>query len=90
MISAEVSCNQDLRFGHMECTKTRPRRPGFKGHPIEFMIFLDPYFGPLETGLNPFGPINTQLAYLDPFSPVWKTLDQFGSTWTYSTLFRPI
>ena len=25
---------------------TRPRRPGFKGHPIEFMIFLDPY-GPI-------------------------------------------
>jgi hypothetical protein len=27
--------------------KTRPRRPGFKGHPIEFMITLDPFFGPL-------------------------------------------
>ena len=36
---------------------TRPRRPGFKGHPIEFMIILDPHFGPLGTHLNPFGPI---------------------------------
>ena len=31
---------------------TRPRRPGFKGHPIEFMIILDPYFGPVWARLN--------------------------------------
>ena len=39
--------------------KTRPRRPGFKGHPIEFMKMLNPYLGPVWTHLNSFGPIET-------------------------------
>ena len=35
---------------------TRPRRPGFKGHTIEFMIILDPYSEPLfRTPMDPFG-----------------------------------
>ena len=39
---------------------TRPRRPGFKGHPIYFMIILEPYLGPLfGTHMDPFGPIKT-------------------------------
>ena len=39
---------------------TRPRRPGFKGHPIGFMIILEPYLGPLfGTPMDPFGPIKT-------------------------------
>ena len=48
--------------------KTRPRRPGFKGHPIEFMIILEPYLGTLfGTPMNPFGPIKTPMA---PFGPI--------------------
>ena len=40
--------------------KTRPRRPGFKGHPIEFILILGPYLGPLfVTPMEPFGPIKT-------------------------------
>ena len=39
--------------------ETRPRRPGFKDHPIEFMIVLEPYLGPLWIHLNQFGPIRT-------------------------------
>ena len=41
--------------------KTRPRRPGLKGHPIKFMILLDPYFGPLWTNLNPFRPFSNKM-----------------------------
>ena len=34
---------------------TRPRRPGLKGHLVEFIIILDPCFGPLfGTPMNPF------------------------------------
>ena len=51
-------------FNHKKCIlghtlETRPRRPGFKGHPIEFMIILEPYFGPICTHMTPFGPIET-------------------------------
>ena len=43
-----------------EVVITRPRRPGFKGHPIEFMIILEPYLGPLfGTPMDLFGPIKT-------------------------------
>ena len=45
---------------------TRPRRPGLTGHPIEFMINLDPFFGPLWTHLNPFGPIKTLIVPIVP------------------------
>ena len=40
------------------CNK-KNRRPGFKGHLIEFLLILHPYFGPLWIHLNPFGPIRT-------------------------------
>ena len=43
--------------------QTRLRRPGFKSHPIEFMVILDPtwdpYLEPPWTNLNLFGPIKT-------------------------------
>ena len=52
----------------MIVSKTRPRRPGFKGHPIEFMIILEPFLGPLWTHWNPFGPIKTYLIF--PFGPI--------------------
>ena len=69
---------------------TRPRRPGFKGHPIEFMIIVDPYLGPLWTHLNPFWPTRTQLSHLYTFSPFWQRLEQFGSIRTYANLFGSI
>ena len=73
---------------------TRPRRPGFKGHPIEFMIILDPFFGTLFwTPIDPFGPIKTQLYHLDPFNPFWKVwtnFDPFGPIITYLDPFGQI
>ena len=39
--------------------KQHPGESGVKGHLIEFMIILDPYFGPQWTHLNPFGPIES-------------------------------
>ena len=69
---------------------TRPRKPGFKGHPIEFMILLDPYFGPLWTHLNQFEPIKTQLSHLVPFGKVLTNLDPFGPILTYLDLFGQI
>ena len=49
---------------------TRPRRPGFKGHPIEFMIILDPIFTPNCTPMDPFEPIWTYLDLMIPFEPI--------------------
>ena len=45
--------------GYCPDLSTRPRKPGFEGHPIEFMIVLDPDLGPLWTHLNPFVPTKT-------------------------------
>ena len=69
--------------------KTRSRRPGLKGHPINFMIILDRYYRPQWTHLNPFGPIKAKLYHSDPFNPFWKSLDQFGSILTYLTYLDP-
>ena len=50
---------------------TRPRRPGFKGHPIEFMIIFYPYLGPLlRTPMDPFEPIWTYRDLIAPFGPI--------------------
>ena len=54
---------------------------GFKGHPIEFMIVVDPYVGLLlRTPMDQFEPIWT---YLVPFGKVWTNFNPFGPILTY-------
>ena len=50
-------------------------RPGFKGHPIEFMIFGTPIW-------DPYGPILTHLDLLRLNSRIWTNLVHFGKVWT--------
>ena len=45
VIDTNVTEQQKANTFHMVQSRTRPRGPVFKGHPIVFMIILDPYFG---------------------------------------------
>ena len=67
-VCLQSSCNMSTQLTWAHYFKgltnnTRPRRPGFKGHLIEFLIILDPYLGPL------FG------TPMDSFEPIWTYQD---------------
>ena len=69
---------------------TRPRRPGLKGHPIEFLILLDPFLGPILTHLYLSKPNRPIWTHLVPFEKVWTNLDPFGPTLKYLERFGQI
>ena len=63
--------------------KTRPRRPGFKGHLIGSWKFWTTIF-------DPYGPIWTHLDLLRPNCPIWTDLVPFGKVWTNLDQFGPL
>ena len=67
--------------------------PGYKGHPIEFLVYyfrpfrtIWDHLRPLKTKLNLLGPFYNYLEIFGPFLPFGTNLDDLEPIWQFWTM----